>query len=113
MDERTVFLFLVGAGGALAGEVLKLYELRSKLAMPKYRRVARSWLFWGVAAGMVAASGFIAWAVNAHDLMATPFQIMLSGAGARAIIHSATDAKVNASAHLGADDNITLRDIFA
>lgn len=98
------YYFWLGAGGALAFELLKLYELKGKLSQKRYVALARSPLFWGVVAGMLLASGFVAWAVNSGSSV-TALQAVMSGIGARSIIRSGLEARVaNASAPLGQKD---------
>ncbi len=88
-----VWQFSVGAAGAFAGEILKLWEYHGKLSSEKYRNLAASPLFWGVFLGMIGASGFIAWAVNSGQEV-TPIQLVMTGIGARGIVRGAAEAKV-------------------
>jgi len=76
--------FVLGTLGAAAAELLKLYELRGKWDEPKLEAALRSPIFWAIVIGMLAASGFIAWAVNAKTALA-PWQVVLSGIGARTL----------------------------
>jgi len=106
--------FALGASGALAAELLNLYELRGKLASAKYRHIAGSPLFWAVCAGMLLASGFIAWAVNSAVDAATPLQVILSGIGARGLARGAAGTTVaNAPDKFGESGSVSLRDILA
>jgi hypothetical protein len=112
-------LFGIGALGALAAELLKAYELRGKLTSAKYRRLAKSPLYWAVFAGMILSSGFIAWAVNSPVPHPEPLNVILTGIGARGLIQGASSGAVaNAGAklggtHKGREDTVTVRDIFA
>jgi hypothetical protein len=114
-----ISLFGVGALGALAAELLKAYELRGKLTTVKYRRLAKSPLYWGVFAGMLLSSGFIAWAVNSPLADPEPLNVILTGIGARGLIQGASSGAVaNAGARLGGnlkerEASVTVRDIFA
>lgn len=93
--------FFLGAAGAACAEMLKLYELRGKLSSKKYQSALRSPLFWIVTLGMLVASGFIAWAVNSLTQLA-PWQIVLSGIGARSLIRAPLEARTaNPPARLG------------
>lgn len=122
MQSDFLSLFGVGALGALAGELLRLYELRGKLANVKYRRLARSPLYWAVFAGMLFSSGFIAWAAMSPIADPQPLQVILAGIGARGLIQGATAGAVaNSGAKLGgtagraerAEPVVGVRDIFA
>jgi hypothetical protein len=114
VPQTFLALFLLGSAGAVAGEVLKLYELRGKLTSAKYRALATSPLFWGVFGGMLAASGFIAWAVNSTAPDPTPLQVILSGIGARGLVRGAAEARTaNASPTLGDSNQVKLRDLLA
>src|SRR5947208_3211327 len=106
-------VFAIGAAGALAGELLKLYEFRGKLSPARFKRVSRSPVFWTVTIGMLAASGFVAWAVNGMTA-ATPFQVMLSGIGARGILSGATAATIaNTPPKMGEGvGSLSARDLF-
>lgn len=108
--------FVLGASGAAAAELLKLYELRSKWDEPKYSAAIRSPIFWLIVLGMLAASGFIAWAMNATTDLA-PWQVVLSGIGARTLIRSPVQASVSRQKmKLGAPREVlafAARDLFA
>ena len=108
--------FLLGSGGAAASELLKLYELRGKLSTKRYRAMLRSPLWWFVVAGMLMASGFIAWAINAGQPSATPLQIVMTGIAARSIVRGVAESKTaNAAQRLGAgaeSDDGSLADMF-
>lgn len=108
--------FALGFAGASAAELLKVYELRGKLATAKYRATLRSPLFWLVLLGMLASSGFIAWAVNATTQLA-PWQVVLSGIGARSLIRAPIQAQTaNRRTHLGgtsaSEARFHVRDMF-
>lgn len=108
--------FILGFAGAASAEALKVYELRGKLSTATYQAALRSPLFWAVIFAMLCASGFIAWAVNAYTELA-PWQVVLSGIGARSLIRTPAQAKsANRGAHLGgasgAPDKFVLRDLF-
>lgn len=108
--------FVLGFVGAAAAELLKVYELRGKLSSAKYRAALQSPLFWLVVCGMLSASGFIAWAVNATTQLA-PWQVVLSGIGARSLIRAPIQAgsanrrtKLGSSA--GSEADFLLADMF-
>jgi hypothetical protein len=93
--------FALGSLGAAAAELLKLYELRGKWASRKFVSAMKSPVFWCVVAGMLAASGFIAWAINA-DTKLGPWQVVLSGIGARSLIRAPLQsAHANQASTLG------------
>jgi hypothetical protein len=110
--------FIVGALGALASELLNLYEFRGKLPQKRFQALARAPLFWIVGFGMILSSGFIAWAVNAaSDVAATPLQVVLTGIGARGIVRGTAAARAaNSPATLGGDaevgESVRLKDIL-
>lgn len=113
--ESHAALFFLGAGGALASELLKLYELKGKLTTAKYQRLSRSPLFWAVGAGMLLSSGFVAWAVNSGDT-AQPLQVVLTGIGASRILRGGGETTVaNRGSRLGAstgEDSVRLSEVF-
>lgn len=112
MPQNFIAYFLLGACGALASELLKLYELRGRLSTVKYVKLAHSPLFWVVSTGMILSSGFIAWAVNSGVPNATPLQVVLAGIGARGLVRGIGETgTANAPDNLG-EDRITLRDIL-
>ena len=113
--NTAVYLFLLGSAGAVAAEVLKLWEYRGSLASKKYQALLHSPQFWTLFFGMIVASGFIAWAVNAPAPTTTPLQVVLTGIGARGIVRGAAEAKTaNSEITLGGDpDRLTLRDILS
>jgi hypothetical protein len=98
--------FGVGVAAAASVELLKIYELRGKLASKRYAALLRAPLFWTVVAGMLVASGFIAWAANAES-DASVWQIVLSAIGARSLIRGTAEMRVaNRSISLGGNDNV-------
>lgn len=115
--------FLIyGAAGAASLELLKLYDYKEKLSARKYRGLLRSWLFWLTVLGMIFASGFIAWAMNAERPDASIWQVVVTGIAARTIVREIATAKEAASptklgGALRTEDEEksappTLRDIF-
>lgn len=102
--QHFVEYFLVGSAGAAAAELIKLYELRGKWSSVKFKSAVRSPLFWAIVAGMLAASGFIAWSANAASVVA-PWQLVLSGVGARALIRAPAElSAANQRMRLGSKD---------
>ena len=107
--------FLLGAAGAFSLEALKLYELRARLSSKKFRMLSRSWLFWGVVLAMLAASGFVAWAMFADAEGATVWHVVMTGMAARSIVREIGAARVaTRPATLGAaeEDRVVLADVF-
>ena len=114
MDDNFWYYSLMGAGGATAAELFKLYEFKAKLTASKYAKLVRSPLFYFSVVGMLAASGFICWAVNANAGSATEIQLLISGIGARSIARGAAVASARESGvPLGDDDDsISLGDVL-
>ena len=95
------------------GELLKAYEFRHKLALKKWKALARSPLFWAVSLGMILASGFIAWAINAHQESVTAWQLVISGIASRSVIREVMSAKTaSAEKTMGDENRITMTDMF-
>lgn len=110
--------FVLGALGALSGEIMKVYELRGKLTTKKYRALAKSPVFWTVFVGMILSSGFIAWAVSTGTSNPTPIQVIFSGIGARAVIRQSAETRnANRPLTAGAADRdtntVTLSDLLS
>ena len=106
---------LYGACGAASLELLKLYEYRAKLRADRFRRVCKSPMFWSIVTGMLAASGFVSWAMHAESSDVRIWNIVVTGIAARTIVRELTATKVAAKTlKLGADDTEapTLREIF-
>lgn len=109
--SKFLHFFLLGMAGAASLELLKLYEYRWKLSEKKYQALMRSFSFWAVVAGMLCASGFIAWAFHAEATNVSPWTVVITGIAARSITREITAAGVATSGtKLG--DKPTLRDIF-
>jgi hypothetical protein len=106
--------FLIGACAAAAFEVLRLYEYRHELSSRKYARLMKSALFWLVALGMVAASGFFAWAFYAGRGNVTVAELALSGVAARSLVRQGVGTlSAKSSVKLGSpDDGLSLRDVL-
>ena len=107
--------FLLGAAGALSLEILKLYELRARLSLKKYRMLWRSWLFWLVVIGMLASSGFVAWAMFADAEDATVWHVVMTGMAARSIVREIGAARTAArptTLSAAEDDRVALSDVF-
>ncbi len=107
--------FFLGAAGAASLEILKLYEFHARLTQKKFQALVRSPLFWGVIVGMLAASGFIAWALNVDTQGVTVWHVVMTGMAARSIVREiGTSRAAMSSARVGASDEerITLKDIF-
>jgi hypothetical protein len=104
-----------GALGAASLELLKLYEYRGKLRADRFRRLIRSGMFWSIVTGMLAASGFIAWAMHADSPDSRIWTVVITGIAARSIVRELGAAKVTAAPiKLGPaeSDQASLREIF-
>jgi hypothetical protein len=105
--------FIVGAAGAAAFEILKLYEIKHKLASKQHARLLRSGLFWLVVVGMIAASGFVAWAFCAGQPNAFPAKVALMGIAARSLARDGLAAiSAKQSIKLGDDGRLSFRELF-
>jgi hypothetical protein len=107
--------FVLGAAGASSLESLKLYELRLRLSLKKYRLLARSAPFWLVVVGMLAASGFVAWAMHVDTEGATVWHVVMTGMAARSIVREIGAARAaTRPATLGPADEerVVLADVF-
>lgn len=106
------YAFLIGAAGAASAEVLKAYEIKGKLTTQKYKRMMRSFVFWSVVIGMIAAAGFITWAVNAK-IPASELQLLATGICCRSIVREFFSAGASRRRlQLGANDNKVVSDMF-
>ena len=115
MIDHPEYLFL-GACGAAAFELLKIWDYRGKLKPQKFERLIRSPMFWSILLGMLVASGFFAWVFNVNagyvgNEAIKP--VVLTGIAARTILREVTAAGMTyKSEALGDDDSISARDIF-
>ena len=115
MDYSNLMEFsALGMAGAFSMEIMKMYQLRSKLTLKKYQKMFKSISFWIVTIGMIIASGFFAWVINATSLSPTILQIVISGIGANSIIRniSANAILKKDGIELGRDDDFNIKDIF-
>jgi len=104
--------FLLGALGAAAMELIKLYERYETMKLGRFKAMVRSGLFWGVEAGLVLGSGFLAWAMHAQAEKLVFWQVVMTGIAARTIAReSLTIQQAGAETKLGGE-TVTLRDIF-
>jgi len=119
--EQFIHYWSVGAAGAAAFEVLKVYELRGKLEQKRYQALIRSVWFWLSVVGMVSASGFFSWAYcsdisNSADNPngVSNWQLVIVAIAARSIGRSAIEAFVsNERNTLGEeDDDFDIKDAF-
>lgn len=107
--------FIDGMLGAGSLELLKLYEYRGKLRAENYRRLLQSYIFWSIVAGMLAASGFIAWAVHADSTNPHIWEVVVTSIAARSIVRELSAAKTAATpTKLGpvSQEASIIRDIF-
>lgn len=96
--------FLLGAFGAAAAEMLKLYQRRARLTEKRFRQLLASLKHWLIFLGMVFASGFIAWAVHTGSHVGV-WPVVLSGIGASALIRLPPESiGANRKVHLGDED---------
>src|SRR5438132_24302 len=89
--------FVIGLAGAACLELFKLYEMRSRISMTTWNERIRSPLFWLPLLGMLAASGFITWAMHPVLDPTQPFRLVLAGMGARSLIRSPLEAHAGAT----------------
>ena len=102
-----------GFCGAAAEEMLKLYERKGSLGEEKFKAALASPLHWGLVLGMLTASGFLAWAVNAISSDVVPWQIVLSGIGASSLIRIPIEAKeANKPVSSGGASGFQVQDFF-
>lgn len=109
--EGFMYSWLLGAFGALAVEVLKAYELRGKLHLKKYRAMLRMPLFWLTTIGFIAVSGVLSWAIN-DATSSAPMHLIITGAGAAAIIRKATEAGAANTKITGGSSEFRAADLF-
>lgn len=113
--QHPEFIFY-GICGAASLEMLKAYEYRAKLNLKKFQKLIRSPLFWSVVAGMLLASGFIAWAANVDRTEVRIWEVVATGIAARSIIRDVFASKeASKPTKLGNDtaiDSINMKDIF-
>ena len=104
----------LGAAGALSLELLKLYEIRGKLAQKRFQALLRSPMWWAVFAGMVLASGFLAWVMHVDGPPANVGSVVVSGMAARSLARGLVAARVaNTGVTLGEErSSLTVRDMF-
>jgi len=115
MDYSNLIEFsLLGMAGSISMEIMKIYQLRSKLTLKKYQNMFKNPLFWIVTIGMTIASGFFAWAINANSLNPSILQIVISGIGANSIIRniSANAVIKKDGIELGGSEKFDIKDIF-
>lgn len=103
----------LGFGGAIAVEILKLYEKMGTLPGRKFRAILFSKIYWIMIILMAIASGFIAWGINSASEAATVWQVIISGIGARTLVAKPIELNVaHSNVELGDNNKITLRDIY-
>lgn len=86
---------LLGSLGAASIEWLKGYELKHRHSSEKFRQIQISLLYWGKFILFLLASGFIAWAINENNPNATVWQVVISGAGANALVNKGVEARLS------------------
>lgn len=105
--------FLLGIGGALSVEILKLYEMMGKIDSDRFKAILSSRIYWLMLLLMACASGFIAWGINAGAESATVWQVIISGIGARTIVSKPVELNVaHKNTELGVGSKVSLKDIF-
>lgn len=85
----SVEMFLLGAAGACAAEMLKLYERRSSLTDARFRQMIRSPKVWTLGIGMALASGLVAWAAHESVEGIRAWPVVLTGIGASGLLRLA------------------------
>lgn len=113
------FRFLVGAGGAAAFEILKYWDLQTKLTQAKFSKLLRSSAFWLPVIAMLIASGFVAWAYFDDRPASRTFDFVLAGAFARTLIREGMttvaqrgQGRLGPSEQAATGDEIRLSDVF-
>lgn len=84
---ENVDYLVLGSIGALAAEVLRLYERKAVLSTVRFGKMLRSPIYWGLFLLMLLASGFIAWAAHTGSEVQA-WAVVLSGIGASALIRA-------------------------
>lgn len=93
---------VLGAAGAGALQMLKLYEARGTLSPEDFRDQISSPIVWLGIACMLLASGFISWAYHAENQDARIWDIVFTGIAARSIVGGALAGKrANSQTTLG------------
>jgi hypothetical protein len=106
--ESELSVFLVGAGGGAANELLHWWNLRENPHLPDY---ARSFFYWIVTAGMVALGGGLAWlqlGAQAEPVLA--FEI---GLATPLILQRLAQAKPTPTGAMGSRDRPSLFDFLS
>jgi hypothetical protein len=88
--------FAIGSAGAAAFEALKVWELTGRLTETRFRRMLTSLKNWCLLVSMLAASGFLAWALYAGKPDVTPWNLAMSGIVIRTTVRELMSA---AAAH--------------
>ena len=115
MDYSNLIEFsLLGMAGAFSMEIMQMYQVRSKFTLKKYQKMFQSLSFWIVTIGMIIASGFFAWVINASSINPTILQIVISGIGANSIIRniSANVVLKKDGIELGGEEDFNIKDMF-
>lgn len=107
--------FLVGACAAAALELLKFYEYRGKLSERKFKQILKSPLFWTSTLGLLFASGYFSWVLNAHKSEVRAVDLAVAGVGCRSIIRGLIAARVaNKPLKLGRQsDELEIKDLYS
>ncbi len=104
---------MLGFCGAMAVEILKLYEMMGNIEASKFKAILLSRIYWLMTFLMAIASGFIAWGINSNVESATIWQVIISGVGARTLVTKPIELKVaHSNTELGSEGKITLKDIY-
>lgn len=105
--------FLLGFGGAIAVEIMKLYEMMGNTEAQKFKKIISSLIYWIMMLLMAVASGFIAWGINDGVETATVWQVIISGVGARTLVTKPIELNIaHKNTELGNKDKVTLKDIY-
>lgn len=103
-------MFFIGMLGSLSLEVIKMYEIRNKLPQARYKRLFISPAYWSIVILMSLVGGFFTWAINSGQT-ATPWQLIVSGAGASGLLRRGIEAQEK-SVNLGGEGSSVIRDAF-
>jgi hypothetical protein len=106
--------FLIGSAAAASFELLRLWDARQTLTSKKYALLIRSPLFWAVALGMVAASGFFSWVFYVDRPDTTAAELAVAAVAARSLVRQGTGTLLGKNTvKLGpTDEQVSLGDVL-
>jgi hypothetical protein len=113
MLAEFAYRFLIGAAGAGAFEALKLWELRAKLPESRFRALFRSYSMWVPLILMLAASGFLCWALYEGEPNVRAWKLVTAGITTRTLLRELSSvASANKKVKLGSSSS-ALTDYFS